>query len=55
MYIPGSPSVACNQPTHYEPLWQAAHEQNITLCFHRNHGGPPIYRADRVLSIPART
>jgi predicted TIM-barrel fold metal-dependent hydrolase len=41
MYIPGSPSVPYNHPTHYEPLWQAAHEHNITLCFHRNHGGPP--------------
>jgi predicted TIM-barrel fold metal-dependent hydrolase len=41
MYIPGNPSVPYNHPTHYEPLWQAANEHNITLCFHRNHGGPP--------------
>jgi predicted TIM-barrel fold metal-dependent hydrolase len=41
MFIPGSPSVPYNHPTHYEPLWQAANEHNITLCFHRNHGGPP--------------
>jgi len=41
MYIPGNPSVPYNHPTHYEPLWQAASEHGITLCFHRNHGGPP--------------
>jgi predicted TIM-barrel fold metal-dependent hydrolase len=41
MYIPGMPSVPYNHPTHYEPLWQAADEHGVTLCFHRNHGGPP--------------
>jgi predicted TIM-barrel fold metal-dependent hydrolase len=40
MFIPGAPSVPYNHPTHYEPLWQAANEHNITLCMHRNHGGP---------------
>jgi predicted TIM-barrel fold metal-dependent hydrolase len=40
MYIPGSPSMPYNHPTHYEPLWQAAEEHGITLCMHRNHGGP---------------
>jgi predicted TIM-barrel fold metal-dependent hydrolase len=40
MYIPGMPSVPYNHPTHYEPLWRTAHELGITLCFHRNHGGP---------------
>jgi predicted TIM-barrel fold metal-dependent hydrolase len=41
MYIPGNPSVPYNHPTHYEPLWRAANDGGITLCFHRNHGGPP--------------
>ncbi len=41
MYIPGNPRVPYNHPTHYDPLWQAANDNNITLCFHRNHGGPP--------------
>ena len=41
MYIPGSPLMPYNHPTHYEPLWQAASEHGITLCMHRNHGGPP--------------
>jgi predicted TIM-barrel fold metal-dependent hydrolase len=41
MYIPGNPSVPYNHPTHYEPLWKTANDNNITLCFHRNHGGPP--------------
>lgn len=41
MYIPGNPSIPYNHPTHYEPLWQAAQENNITLCMHRNHGGKP--------------
>lgn len=41
MYIPGSPTVPYNHKTHYEPLWQVAQEHNITLCMHRNHGGPP--------------
>src|ERR1700741_1158686 len=40
MYIPASPSVPYNHRTHYEPLWQAAHEHGVTLCMHRNHGGP---------------
>ena len=40
MYIPGNPSVPYNHPTHYEPLWRTA-TNSITLCFHRNHGGPP--------------
>jgi len=54
MYIPGSPSVPYNHPTHYEPLWQAANEHGITLCMHRNHGGPPdksewdFYQQDKV-------
>ena len=41
MYIPGMPGVPYNHPSHYEPLWQAADEHGVTLCFHRNHGGPP--------------
>ena len=41
MYIPGSPTVPYNHPTHYEPVWQTADELGITLCMHRNHGGPP--------------
>jgi predicted TIM-barrel fold metal-dependent hydrolase len=41
MYIPGNPSVPYNHPTHYENLWRAADEHSMTLCFHRNHGGPP--------------
>jgi len=40
MYIPGTPTVPYNHPTHYEPLWAAASSNNITLCMHRNHGGP---------------
>lgn len=41
MYIAGNPTIPYNHPTHYEPLWQAAEELGITLCMHRNHGGPP--------------
>lgn len=41
MYIPGNPTVPYNHKTHYEPLWQAAEENGLTLCMHRNHGGPP--------------
>ena len=41
MYIPGNPAVPYNHPDHYEPLWQAAEELDITLCMHRNHGGKP--------------
>src|ERR1700712_4726196 len=41
MYIPGSPTIAYNHPTHYEPLWQTANDLGTTLCIHRNHGGPP--------------
>lgn len=41
MYIPGSPSVPYNDSAHYEPFWAAAAEAGVTLCFHRNHGGPP--------------
>lgn len=54
MYIPGSPSVPYNHPSHYEPVWQAAHELGTTLCMHRNHGGPPdktewdFYQQDKV-------
>lgn len=54
MYIPGMPSVPYNHPTHYEPLWQEANELGITLCIHRNHGGPPdktdwdFHSADKV-------
>lgn len=40
MYIPGMPSIPYNHPTHYEPLWEAAEANGITLCMHRNHGGP---------------
>lgn len=40
IYIPGSPKVAYNHPTHYEPVWQTANDLGITLCMHRNHGGP---------------
>ncbi len=40
MYIPGTPSVPYNHPTHYEKFWQAAQDLDITLCMHRNHGGP---------------
>ena len=41
MYIPGNPSVPYNNSAHYENLWAAASANSITLCFHRNHGGPP--------------
>ncbi|CAN7378680.1 amidohydrolase family protein [Phenylobacterium sp. LjRoot225] len=41
MYIPGMPSVPYNNAAHYETFWAAAAANNITLCFHRNHGGPP--------------
>jgi predicted TIM-barrel fold metal-dependent hydrolase len=41
MYIPGNPSVPYNNSAHYENLWAAASATGITLCFHRNHGGPP--------------
>ena len=41
MYIPGSPSAPYNNSAHYEPFWAAAAEAGVTLCFHRNHGGPP--------------
>ncbi len=40
-YIPGSPSVPYNHPAHYEAVWQTANDLGITLCMHRNHGGPP--------------
>ena len=40
MFIPGMPNVPYNHPTHYEQMWRAAHEHDIALCFHRNHGGP---------------
>jgi predicted TIM-barrel fold metal-dependent hydrolase len=40
-YIPGNPLIPYNHPTHYELLWQTADELNLTLCMHRNHGGPP--------------
>jgi predicted TIM-barrel fold metal-dependent hydrolase len=39
-YIAGNPTVPYNHPTHYEPLWQVANELGMTLCMHRNHGGP---------------
>jgi predicted TIM-barrel fold metal-dependent hydrolase len=54
MFIPGSPTVPYNHPDHYEPVWQTAHELGITLCMHRNHGGPPdktdwdFYQQDQV-------
>ncbi len=41
MYIPGNPSVPYNNSAHYENLWAAASANGVTLCFHRNHGGPP--------------
>lgn len=41
MYIPGNPSMPYNNSAHYENLWAAASANSITLCFHRNHGGPP--------------
>jgi predicted TIM-barrel fold metal-dependent hydrolase len=41
MYIPGSPLIPFNNSAHYEPMWQAAEEHGVTLCMHRNHGGPP--------------
>lgn len=41
MFIPGTPTIPYNHPTHYEPLWAAAADLDITLCMHRNHGGPP--------------
>jgi len=41
MFIPGTPSVPCNHPTYYEPIWQVADEHGMALCKHRNHGGPP--------------
>jgi predicted TIM-barrel fold metal-dependent hydrolase len=40
-YIPGNPVIPYNHPTHYEPIWQIADEFALTLCMHRNHGGPP--------------
>jgi len=40
MYIPGTPSIPYNHPSHYEPVWAAANDLGITLCMHRNHGGP---------------
>ena len=40
MYIPGTPSIPYNHPTHYEPIWAAANDLDLTLCMHRNHGGP---------------
>jgi predicted TIM-barrel fold metal-dependent hydrolase len=40
MLIPGMPAIPYNHPTHYEALWRVANDNNITLCFHRNHGGP---------------
>lgn len=54
MFIPGSPTTPYNHPTHYEPIWQAADELGMTLCMHRNHGGPPdktewdFYQQDKV-------
>jgi len=41
MYIPGSPSVPYNNAAHYENFWAAANANGVTLCMHRNHGGPP--------------
>ncbi|MCJ2179536.1 amidohydrolase family protein [Novosphingobium album (ex Hu et al. 2023)] len=41
MYIPGNPTIPYNHPTHYHPVWQTADELGMTLCMHRNHGGPP--------------
>jgi predicted TIM-barrel fold metal-dependent hydrolase len=40
MFIPGTPSVPYNNTAHYENFFAAAADHNITLCFHRNHGGP---------------
>lgn len=54
MYIPGSPSVPYNHPEHYESIWRTANDLGITLCMHRNHGGPPdksnwdFYQQDKV-------
>jgi predicted TIM-barrel fold metal-dependent hydrolase len=54
MFIPGSPSIPYNHPTHYEALWAAAQAHDISLCMHRNHGGPPdksewdFYQQDKV-------
>lgn len=54
MFIPGSPTTPYNHPTHYEEFWKAAHEHGVTLCMHRNHGGPPdktdwdFYQQDKV-------
>jgi len=41
MYIPGNPTIPYNHPTHYHPIWQTADDLGLTLCMHRNHGGPP--------------
>jgi predicted TIM-barrel fold metal-dependent hydrolase len=41
MYIPGSPSTPYNNNAHYERFWAAADAHGVTLCMHRNHGGPP--------------
>lgn len=41
MYIPGSPSIPYNNSAHYEAFWAAAAANDVTLCMHRNHGGPP--------------
>jgi predicted TIM-barrel fold metal-dependent hydrolase len=41
MYIPGSPVRPYNDNAHYDNLWAAAAANDVTLCMHRNHGGPP--------------
>jgi predicted TIM-barrel fold metal-dependent hydrolase len=41
MYIPGNPTRPYNDNAHYENLWAAAEANDMTLCMHRNHGGPP--------------
>lgn len=40
-FIPGGPETPYNHPTHYEDLWQAASDNDVSLSFHRNHGGRP--------------
>jgi len=40
-FIPGMPEVPYNHPEHYEELWRAASDLDMTLAFHRNHGGKP--------------
>ena len=50
-FLPGMPERGYWEPL-YDPLWAAATDADITLSFHRNHGGRP--RGDEVpmLDVP---